>query len=383
MNSIIKVIGYEWKKIIMDFLAVTMLFAGAAFYSVYYPFPYSKEIVRELPVGVVDMDKSDLSMNVTTMLNNTENLAVKKYSSMAQAKTAFFAREIYGIIYIPYDFYKLTASGKSPAVSLFSDSSYLIYYSTAMSAATEIVLTTAAGAKIQKMNMQGIAFRDAVKLQSAANLISKPLYNPKGGYAGFVSPAVYTLIVQQVVMIVLLLIQGTSYETGYRYPKGAGAVSILAGKVIAYLPIFLAMFAYFFTIGPMIFNMPVYNNLIEISIFALPYGLAVIFFAVSLSFFAREREAVLLVVLMTSIPFLIISGFMWPSWMMPEWVVWLSKLIPSTAGISGFVAVRQLGADIRDILPQYINLWVLVFGYMITALMSVKWQLKQRNAYEE
>ncbi|MDE7168634.1 MAG: ABC transporter permease, partial [Mucispirillum sp.] len=194
---------------------------------------------------------------------------------------------------------------------------------------------------------------------------------------------VYTLIVQQVDMIVLLLIQGTSYETGYRYPKGAGAVSILAGKVIAYLPIFLAMFAYFFTIGPMIFNMPVYHNLIEISIFALPYGLAVIFFAVSLSFFAREREAVLLVVLMTSIPFLIISGFMWPSWMMPEWVVWLSKLIPSTAGISGFVAVRQLGADIRDILPQYINLWVLVFGYMITALMAVKWQLKQRNAYEE
>lgn len=383
MKNFISVIGLEWKKLIFNFLAVTVIFAGSAIYSVYYPFPYKNDIVKNMPIAVVDMDKSDLSEKIISMMNNTESLSVYNYPSMEEAKKGLYERKVYGIVYIPDRFYNKVAKGESPTVTLFSDGSYFILYSTALSAVTEIVLTSAAGVKIQKMSMLGIPFRDALRLQSSVNLVSHPLYNPKAGYITYVAPAIYSVIVQQMLLLVILLVQAGGYEDGYEYKKGVSALTILLGKITAYFPIFIAVYGYFFSIGPMLFGFNIHNNIFELMMFAIPYGFAVILFGISLSYFAREKEGVFLVLLMTSIPFVMMSGFIWPVWMMPEWMQWFSRLIPSTSGVTGFLFIRQMGADISDIFSRYLTLWILVVIYFITSLLTIKWQMKQKNAFKE
>ena len=333
-----------------------------------------------MPVAIVDLDKSDLSKTVVTMLNNTESLKVMQYPSMEEAKKGIYLREVFGIIYIPDDFYKLVARGESPVVSVFADGSYFILYSTAISAATQIVLTTAAGVKIQKMSMLGVHFEDALKLQSAVNLTAKPVFNPRGGYVTFVAPAIYALIVQQILLMVILLVHATGYENGYGYKDNMNTVSILLGKILAYLPIYAAVFSYFFTIGPMVFGIQLHNSLSDAVSYAVPYGLSIILFGLSLSVFARDRDAILLVLLMTSIPFVMMAGFIWPHFMMPEWVKLLSYLIPSTPGVTGFLYIRQMGADVSNIMFMYVNLWIQVCIYFITAVFAVKWQQKQRQS---
>ena len=380
MKNIFSIMLLEYRRIIFDKLAITIIFVGTAFYSFYYPFPYENDIVRDMPVAVVNLDKSDLSKTVVTMLDNTESLKVIKYPSMEEAKKGIYLREVFGIIYIPDEFYKLVARGESPSVSVFADGSYFILYSTAISAATQIVLTTAAGVKIQKMSMLGVHFEDALKLQSAVNLTAKPVFNPRGGYVTFVAPAIYALIVQQILLMVILLVHATGYENGYGYKDNMNTVSILLGKLLAYLPIYAAVFSYFFTIGPMVFGIQLHNSLSDAVSYAVPYGLSIILFGLSLSVFARDRDAILLVLLMTSIPFVMMAGFIWPHFMMPEWVKLLSYLIPSTPGVTGFLYIRQMGADVSNIMFMYVNLWIQVFIYFITALFAVKWQQKQRQS---
>ena len=380
MKNIFSIMLLEYRRIIFDKLAITIIFVGTAFYSFYYPFPYKNDIVRDMPVAVVNLDKSDLSKTVVTMLDNTESLKVIKYPSMEEAKKGIYLREVFGIIYIPDEFYKLVARGESPSVSVFADGSYFILYSTAISAATQIVLTTAAGVKIQKMSMLGVHFEDALKLQSAVNLTAKPVFNPRGGYVTFVAPAIYALIVQQILLMVILLVHATGYENGYGYKDNMNTVSILLGKILAYLPIYAAVFSYFFTIGPMVFGIQLHNSLSDAVSYAVPYGLSIILFAISLSVFARDRDAILLVLLMTSIPFVMMAGFIWPHFMMPEWVKLLSYLIPSTPGVTGFLYIRQMGADVSNIMFMYVNLWIQVFIYFITAVFAVKWQQKQRQS---
>ena len=379
MKNIFSIMLLEFRKIIFDKLAITIIFVGTAFYSFYYPFPYENDIVRDMPVAVVNYDKSELSKTIITMLDNTESLHTIKYPSMEEAKKAVYMREVFGIIYIPDDFYKMVARGESPSISVFADGSYFILYSTAISASTQIVLTAAAGVKIQKMSMLGINFEDALKLQSAVNLTAKPVFNPRGGYVTFVAPAIYALIVQQILLMVILLVHATGYEIGYGYPKEVNAISILLGKIITYLIIYAAVFSYFFTIGPMAFGIELHNSLYEAMSYAVPYGLSIILFAISLSIFARDRDAILLVLLMTSIPFVMMAGFIWPHFMMPDWVKYISYLIPSTPGVTGFLYIRQMGADIPDIMFMYINLWIQVAIYFITALFAVKWQQKQKQ----
>lgn len=379
MKNISSILRLEYRRIIFDMLSITIIFVGTAFYSFYYPFPYENDIVRKMPVAVVDLDKSDLSKTVVTMLNNTESLRVLSYPSMEEAKKGIYLREVYGIIYIPDKFYKKVAKGESPTVSVFADGSYFILYSTALTAATQIVLMTAAGVKIQKMSMMGIPINDALLLQSAVNLTAKPLFNPKAGYVGFVAPAIYAIIVQQILLMVILLVHATGYERGYGYPEDASTLTILFSKIIVYLTVYMVVFSFFFTAGPMAFGIQLNNSLIEAVMFAIPYGFAIIFFGITLSVFARDRDAVLLVMLMTSIPFVMLAGFIWPDWMMPDWIRYFSYLIPSTPGVSGFLYIRQMGADISDVMPKYINLWIQVAVYGVTAFLAVRWQQKQRQ----
>ena len=379
MKNYLSILRLEYRRIIFDMLSITIIFVGTAFYSFYYPFPYENDIVRKMPVAVVDLDKSDLSKTVVTMLNNTESLRVLSYPSMEEAKKGIYLREVYGIIYIPDEFYKKVAKGESPTVSVFADGSYFILYSTALTAATQIVLMTAAGVKIQKMSMMGIPINDALLLQSAVNLTAKPLFNPKAGYVGFVAPAIYAIIVQQILLMVILLVHATGYERGYGYPEDASTLTILFSKIIVYLTVYMVVFSFFFTAGPMAFGIQLNNSLIEAVMFAIPYGFAIIFFGITLSVFARDRDAVLLVMLMTSIPFVMLAGFIWPDWMMPDWIRYFSYLIPSTPGVSGFLYIRQMGADISDVMPKYINLWIQVAVYGVTAFLAVRWQQKQRQ----
>ena len=238
---------------------------------------------------------------------------------------------------------------------------------------------TAAGVKIQKMSMMGIPINDALLLQSAVNLTAKPLFNPKAGYVGFVAPAIYAIIVQQILLMVILLVHATGYERGYGYPEDASTLTILFSKIIVYLTVYMVVFSFFFTAGPMAFGIQLHNSLIEAVMFAIPYGFAIIFFGITLSVFARDRDAVLLVMLMTSIPFVMLEGFIWPDWMMPDWIRYFSYLIPSTPGVSGFLYIRQMGADISDVMPKYINLWIQVAVYGVTAFLAVRWQQKQRQ----
>ena len=76
MKNYLSILKLEYRRIIFDMLSITIIFVGTAFYSFYYPFPYENDIVRKMPVAIVDLDKSDLSSTVVTMLNNTESLKV-------------------------------------------------------------------------------------------------------------------------------------------------------------------------------------------------------------------------------------------------------------------------------------------------------------------
>ena len=60
-------------------------------------------------------------------------------------------------------------------------------------------------------------------------------------------------------------------------------------------------------------------------------------------------------------------------------VKYFSYIIPSTPGVTGFLYIRQMGADITDVMPKYINLWIQVAVYTVTAVLAIRWQQKQRQ----
>ena len=67
----------------------------------------------------------------------------------------FFAREIYGVVYIPSDYSKNIYAGMQANVSLYLDGSYLLMYRQAFQELVAGIGTTGAMVEVQRLMAKG------------------------------------------------------------------------------------------------------------------------------------------------------------------------------------------------------------------------------------
>jgi len=80
------------------------------------------------------------------------------------------------------------------------------------------------------------------------------------------------------------------------------------------------------------------------------------------------------VLLFTSLPAIFLSGFAWPTEMVPRWLNGLALLLPSTAGIMGFLRVNQMGATLGQVATEWRILWILAGLYFLLAWWIHIWR---------
>ena len=97
--------------------------------------------------------------------------------------------------------------------------------------------------------------------------------------------------------------------------------------------------------------------------------LACIFFAISISFFVRDRESCFLLFVFISVPLLFMSGISWPASNIPSFWKGLSYIFPSTFAVNGFVRISSMGATLAEVRREYFALWIHTGVYFMTALL--------------
>lgn len=92
--------------------------------------PIAPEVLRNVPIGVIDESQTPSSRELIRHLRQPGPNTYVAYepSGMEEAEELFFARKIYGVVYIPQDYEKQLLGGSSVAVSLYVDASYFLMY---------------------------------------------------------------------------------------------------------------------------------------------------------------------------------------------------------------------------------------------------------------
>ncbi|MGO9475684.1 MAG: ABC transporter permease [Rhodomicrobium sp.] len=72
------------------------------------------------------------------------------------------------------------------------------------------------------------------------------------------------------------------------------------------------------------------------------------------SWFTRRENAVLLFIA-TSLPLFFLVGVSWPLEAIPSQLRAASQVFPSTTAIDGLVRINQMGASLRDVLPDWMT----------------------------
>jgi len=372
------VVATEFRNIFTDEGVILVLIFASIIYATLYSMAYAPQVLRNVPVGVVDLSKTHASRRLVEAFNAGPNMVVAcEPADMEEARKLFFNRHIYGVIYIPADYEKQLLGGSQAVVSLYVDASYFLMYRQVFQEAVTAINTTGAMVEFQRLIARGANLPQAEAVTQPIVYQSHNLFNPYLGYGSFVMPAILIIILQQTLLIGVGMIGGTWREFGlYRklVPAGEKRMStlpIIAGKTLVYALVYAFTSLYLLTLHYRLFHYPVNGHTATVIALMVPYLLACIMLSIAVSTLFRYREQSLMFLLWTSIPILMLSGISLPEQAIPEWLYDFGQLFPSSSGIRAFIRVQSMGASMEEILPDLRRLWILTGVYGLLACLGI------------
>ena len=380
--SMLRIWIREFELIFKDVGVMVIIFAVPLVYPLLYSFIYYPEVVRDLPIAVVDLSKSSASRQFTRNLDATPDLKVANSTlSMYEAIVLFKKQEVRGIVQIPETFSADIALKRQTTVSAYANMGFFLYYKALMTGTNFVALQTGNDIQVKNLMNDGLSFHQAEVTAKPLNLVDNAMANPSGGFASYGIPAALILIIQQTLVLAIGILAGTARE---RHPMGTlipfdrkrmGTLRMVLGKTAAYFTIYSLLCVYMLGMIPLWFGYSQSADIIELMALITPFLLASVFFGLTLSVIFRNRESAMMLYLFTSIPLLFLSGIIWPlSNFGPGWLV-VRELFPSSNAIFGFIKMNSLGASISETSHEITSLWVQAGIYFITACIAYGYQV--------
>ncbi|HEX3009135.1 MAG TPA: ABC transporter permease [Bacteroidales bacterium] len=369
----------ELKLIFTDAGAVLMFVIALFIYPLLYATAYEKEIVKDIPVAVVDLDHTSTSRQYSRMADATEQIhVISKPASLKEAEQMFYDGKVKGVVLIPADFEKDILSSHRTSVSVYCDASYFLYYKQVFTGASYANSTFSGGVEIKRMLAEGKSTAQALDQQEPLKITAYNLYNPSGGYGSFVMPGMILVIIQQTLLIGIGMLGGTIREKNMflkmsgRAKYRLGSVRLVFGKSAAYT--FVYLFNAMFALGVLHrwFSFPANGNFWAIITILIPYILSVSFLGLAVSMFFEERVHSMLFMVFLSPMVVFLSGISWPTSAISPVLYGIAHIFPSTVMIPAYLKVRIAGATIADIRPEYIMMLIQMVAYFILAITSYR-----------
>lgn len=374
--------GDEMKMTVKDEGVLIFFIVVPLLYPLLYSWIYNNEVVREVPVAVVDLSHSSQSREFLRMCDASPDVKVAYYcNNLEEARELVGRQMVRGVLYFPHEFATSLNRGEQTSVSVYCDMSLMLTYKAIYQ--TALGVSTKINTRIQIENSTGFTDRDDDITTRPLDIEEVEIFNPTGGYGNAVLPAVLIIIIQQTLLLGIGLAAGTSRENN-RYHNLVpisrhhnGVLRIVCGKALCYLMIYAILSAYLTLIVPKIFGFTSLVTAKSMIGLMLPFLLSCIFFGMTISCLIRYRENVLLIVVFTSLILLFMTGISWPQSNIPGFWQGVAWLFPSTFGVRGFLKTSSMGGDLMDMATEYKALWAQVIVYFLLACAVYKVQINR------
>ncbi|MDE6272551.1 MAG: ABC transporter permease [Muribaculaceae bacterium] len=344
-------------------------------YPIVYSLIYNPELVRDVPIVVVDHDRTPMSRELVRRLDATEGIRSIGYATdLADGRRAMNEHKVYGILEIPEGFDRKIGRLEGANAVMYCEMSLLLRYKAILVGATNVMLDM--GAEITTERIDEIApLAETISTGGLMPINNISMGNIEGGFDSFIMPGILILILQQAIMLGVGLCGGALREHPYKggaILQGSILASMLA-RMSVFLIIMIVPTLYVVHYVPLMFRFPMGGDIWQELLFVTPMLFATIFLGFILQGVVRERESVFLLWVVTSVIFLFLSGLTWPRYAMNEVWILLSDCVPATWGVEGFIRMNTNGASLAQVRPDYINLWILTGAYGVLAYCVQRW----------
>jgi len=229
-----------------------LLFAGPLVGIMLLFFIFRQGTVKELPIGVVDVDNSNLSQKITNMLNASSDVqVVLKTPNLFRAKEMLEKGEIEAIICIPRETEKSVFRGTEAQIPVYINGTNVSKAGIVQRSVLTTLKTVSGGIQLKKLALSGKNKEQAMARIVPVNIQKHVLFNPYTNYNYFLNSAM------MFVMLYLFVFLSSIYTLGNELKHGTGAELLVVsnnsirvavtGKLLPYSIIFsgFAMFVNF------------------------------------------------------------------------------------------------------------------------------------------
>ncbi len=379
-KGIIRIFFHELYTLFSLDAIVSVFVMGSLMYFFYYPIPYDNEVVRDAPAVVVDLDNTTMSRQILRNLDATDRIEITAYvGSMSEAEHMMRNRDVYGIFYIPPGFEQNVLSGRPGGFSYYGDASYVIIYSRMTSAVQSVIQSMSQEIGAAKQIQMGVD--PAVALSKSAPIVPVvvPLYNPQNGYATYVIPPVYVLIVYQCLflglVISMVLGRRSDFDKSLVQDAKASPLAVgfcaLVGKWMAFYLVSIVIFFCFMGLTPIFYQLPFHGSLGHLALFGFVFLSATIFMSICIGLLFKKFDDIFLIILPSSMLVFFISGMSWPVEMIPWGLRIFDYIFPVFPAITSMITLNQMDGGFQNVIPELLLIIIQMGVYFLLAIYGL------------
>ena len=371
MKHFISLVKVEFKRIFSNGVLMAIFFGAPIGYGILFGYVYQQAKVKDLPIVIIDEDRSPTTDKIIDAFEDNEGLYVVDVRSTSGNIADEMPTEQYtAIITLPADFEKDVLQKKRPEIRVDLNMANIVNANTASNSINMVLMTLNAGFEIEGLKKQGMHPDQAKASYESFKINFNKLYNSTGNYVTFMLPGILAAIMQQIIFLAMALAFSRDFEDGYfstlvKYKKSSLNLIILKATpfliMLPFMWLIIASFFSFFRITADIFNLPMVVLTVLLTLASICIGML---FSIAIPSQLKATELLMVI----STPAFILSGFTWPTEAIPTLITNVAQFIPVTQFLSGFRKIGFYGGNMASISHE-IGILVIIIGVTFTTMV--------------
>ncbi|SDX22849.1 ABC transporter permease [Aequorivita viscosa] len=377
MNKFLKLVRVEFKRIFSNDVLLAIFFGAPILYGFLFGYVYQQAKVVDLPIVIIDQDRSPTTDKIIDAFGDNEGLLVSdvRYSAgdiIAEMPTKQYA----AVITLPSNFEADVFQKRHPEIRVDLNMANILNANTASVNIQSVLMTLNAGMEIEALKKQGLHPAQAFSSYESFKINFNKLYNSTGNYVTFMLPGLLGAIMQQIIFLAMALVFSRDFEDGYfgkliRESKSSlYHIALKATPFLLMLPLIwmaVGLFFPYFNIAANVFNFPMLVLVTLLTLASMAIGML---FSIAIPSQLKATELLMVI----STPAFILSGFTWPTMAIPSAITNIAQFIPLTQFLSGFRKVAFYGGNLSSIKSEIgmLSLIAIVSFVFMVILLQIK-----------
>lgn len=385
MKEIFEILKREVRNVSGDASLFLILLLAPIAYAFMYGSIYLNKGEEKVRLAVIDNDGTAVSRLLTQQLDATPMIEVIPSSNLREAQEKMYRGEVQGYFYIQQNLEKFIYTQKQANVNLVLNASRFLPSSDLLSTVTKVCLTVGAGVRKTYFNKQGMSDDESMKMTNPIGLDYRPLYNSSMTYGSFLLPGLLAIILQQTLLIGVAASLTTERENKklsslYRLSRH-NISKIIVGKSLLYFMVFMVFGLFFTVINFSVFDIQIRGSYWSLGIIGALFIMSIITMGFLIGSFFKTKLLAFQVLVFSSYPFFLVTGYSMPYQALPKAVQWFSDMLPTSPFLKAYISIVQSGGTLADVLPSIFHLLIIWLVMVIILVVRLRNLFRQNRGW--